>query len=97
MAVLVIAEVDGQTTAGYDGMLMAIEPALRTASGFIAHGAGPTPAGWRTFEVWDSAEDAARFYACWIHPRLPHGVRPHRTVVPLHRLIRAEDGAVATA
>lgn len=99
MAVLVIAEVDGQTTEGYDGMLSAIEPALRDARGFIAHGAGPGPRGWRTFEVWDTAEDAAAFFARHVHRHLPDGVRPHRTMVTLHRLIQADsfDRRAATA
>lgn len=88
MAVLVIADVDGQTTEGYDGMLTAIEPALRAAPGFIAHGAGPGAKGWCTFEVWETAEDATAFFARWVHPHLPEGVRPRRTLVPLHRLIQ---------
>lgn len=89
MAILVIAEVDGQTTEGYDGMLAAIESALRVAPGFIAHGAGPSAKGWHTFEVWDTAEDATAFFARHVHPHLPAGVRPRRTLVSLHRLIQA--------
>lgn len=89
MAVLVIAEVAGQTPEGYDGMLAVIEPVLRAARGFIAHGAGPSSRGWHTFEVWDTAEDATAFFAEHVHPHLPPGVRPRRTMVPLHRLIEA--------
>ena len=40
MAVLVIADVCGQTAQGYDGMLAVLEPLLEAAPGFIAHGAG---------------------------------------------------------
>ena len=39
MAVLVTAEVPGQTEAGYDGMRGMLEGALRTAPGFVSHSA----------------------------------------------------------
>jgi len=42
MAVLVIADVQGQTAEGYDGMLAALEADMKDAPGFIAHGAGPS-------------------------------------------------------
>ena len=89
MAVLVIAEVMNQTEQGYDGMLAVLSPALRQAKGFIAHGAGPTGDGWRTFEIWESQEDATRFFAKYIHPNLPEGVKPKRSLLELHSLIRA--------
>ena len=41
MAVLITAEVPGQTKEGYEGVLAAVGPLLRAAKGFIAHGAGP--------------------------------------------------------
>jgi hypothetical protein len=90
MAVLIIAEVQGQTQEKYDGMLAVLEPLLRQAEGFIAHGAGPSGDGWRTFEVWESSADATRFFAAHIHPHLPPGVKPARTLVELHRLILGE-------
>ena len=89
MAVLIVAEVKGQTQEKYDGMLAVLEPLLREATGFIAHGAGPSGDGWRTFEVWESQADATRFFAAYIHPNLPPGVTPARTLVELHRLILA--------
>jgi hypothetical protein len=87
MAVLVIAEVQGQTQEKYDGMLAVLEPALRQAKGFIAHGAGPAGGGWRTFEVWESQADATQFFARYIHPNLPAGITPRRTLVELHSLV----------
>lgn len=87
MAVLVLAEVPNQTVAGYDGMMAFLEPALKQAKGFIAHGAGPTPDGWRIFEVWESSDDATAFFASHIHPNLPPGVRPKRTLLELHHLV----------
>ena len=87
MAVLIIAEVEGQTEERYDGMLAAIGPALRAAKGFIAHGAGPAGDGWRTFEVWESSAEATRFFAEYVHPNLPEGIKPKRTLIELHSLI----------
>ena len=40
MAVLVTADVPGQTREGYDQMIAALGPALQQAQRFIAHGAG---------------------------------------------------------
>ena len=91
MAVLITAEVPGQTQEGYDGMIAALAPLLRTAKGFIAHGAGPlgNGQGWRSFEVWETQADATTFFAEHIHPRLPPGVKPQRTLLELHALIKA--------
>ena len=85
MAVLVIADVPGQTAEGYDGMLAALETELKEAPGFIAHGAGPSVDGWKTFEVWETLSEATRFFAGYVRPLLPEGVRPKRTIVELRR------------
>ena len=42
MAVLMTADVPGQTPEGYDGMLTVLSEPLRKAQGFIAHMAAPT-------------------------------------------------------
>ena len=88
MAVLITAEVPGQTKEGYEGMLAVLSPILQTAKGFIAHGAGPSGDGWRSFELWESQEDATQFFAKYIHPNLPDGVRPRRSILELHSLIK---------
>lgn len=90
MAVLVVANVSGQTSEKYDRLIEVLEPELRRAKGFIAHGAGPLGSSWQTFEVWDTVEDATRFFAVFVHPNLPEGVTPKRTVVELHALVRAQ-------
>jgi hypothetical protein len=90
MAVLVTAEVPGQTQEKYDQMLTVLGPLLRQAKGFIAHGAGPAGDGWRTFEIWETQEDATQFFAKYIHPNLPPDIKPKRTLLELHTLIRAE-------
>jgi hypothetical protein len=91
MAVLVTADVPGQTQEGYDRMIAALGPALQQAKGFIAHGAGPAGDGWRVFEIWESQADAAQFFAKHIHPNLPDGVKPKRSILELHSLIKASE------
>jgi hypothetical protein len=71
-------------------MLEVLAPALLQAKGFIAHGAGPVSDGWRSFEIWDTAEDATQFFAKYIHPNLPEGIRPKRTLLTLHSLVQAQ-------
>jgi hypothetical protein len=87
MAVLVIADVPGQTAEGYDGMLAALEIELKEAPGFIAHGGGPSVDGWKTFEVWQTLGEATRFFAGYVRPLLPDGVTPKRTIVELDALV----------
>ena len=89
MAVLVTADVPGQTQEGYDRMMTVLTPLLREAKGFIAHGAGPAGDSWRVFEIWESQEDATQFFAKYIHPNLPQGVTPKRSLLTLHSLVRA--------
>jgi hypothetical protein len=89
MAVLITAIVPGQTQEGYDHAMVTLRPLLDVAAGFIAHGAGMSPEGWRVFEVWESREQATAFFAAHIHPNLPPGVTPKRTYLELHSLVVA--------
>jgi hypothetical protein len=68
-------------------MMVGLRPLLEQAKGFIAHGAGPSPEGWRVFEIWDTQQDATAFFAKFIHPNLPPGVTPKRTFLELHSLV----------
>ena len=97
MAVLVIADVQGQTAEGYDHMLQALEADLKEAPGFIAHGAGPSVDGWKTFEVWASLGEATRFFAGYVRPLLPEGVTPKRTIVELDALVLGPLAALLQA
>ena len=90
MAVLVTSEVPGQTQEKYDQMLAVLGPVLRQTRGFIAHGAGRAADGWRTFEIWETQEDATQFFAKYIHPNLPEGITPRRTLLQLHSVVQAE-------
>jgi hypothetical protein len=88
MAVLVIADAIEQTDDNYDDRLERLRPALLEADGFIAHGAWPAGGdNWLTFEVWETAMDATRFFATYVRPELPPGVNPKRTLVELHALL----------
>jgi hypothetical protein len=87
MPVLITAVVPGQTEEGYDAMMAGLRPLLEQAKGFIAHGAGASPEGWRVFEIWDTQQDATTFFAEFIHPNLPPGVTPKRTYLELHSLV----------
>ena len=87
MAVLVTAEVAGQTTEGYDGMLGMLEGGLRAAPGFVLHSGHPIDGGWRILEVWRSKEEANAFFAKYVHPNLPPGIKPRRTFQELHSCV----------
>ena len=93
MAVLITATVPGQTQEGYDEAMKILRPLLNEAEGFIAHGAGMSPEGWRVFEVWESQEQATAFFAKHIRPNLPPDVTPQRTYLTLHSLVVAAVGA----
>jgi len=92
MAVFITALVPGQTIEGYDTAMGVLMPLLEQAEGFIAHGAGMSPEGWRVFEVWESQKQATDFFAKYIHPNLPPGVTPKRTYLELHNLMVARKG-----
>jgi hypothetical protein len=87
MPVLVTAEVQGQTQQGYDGMLNVLASALKQAPGFVLHTAHPIDGGWRIVEVWESQHDANQFFAKYVHPNLPSGIKPKRSVQALHGLV----------
>jgi heme-degrading monooxygenase HmoA len=88
MAVLVTADVQGQTEEIYDGMIAVLGDAIRQAKGFIAHFAVPSGNEWKVMELWETQDDANQFFAKHVHPNLPPGIKPKRSFQPLHSLIR---------
>jgi quinol monooxygenase YgiN len=88
MAVMITAEVKGQTQQGYDGILGMLADSLKKAPGFVLHTAHPVEGGWRVIEVWESDDDANQFFAKHVAPNLPPGIRPKRSVQELHGLVR---------
>jgi len=93
MAVLVMAEVPGQTTAGYDHILAALGDALTSAPGFLMNAGHEMNGSWRTIEVWESKQAADAFFAKHVRPNLPPGLHPKRVYQELHVLVTA-DGQV---
>ena len=87
MAVLITAVVPGQTQEGYEAAMLTLRPLLEQAKGFMGHGAGMSPEGWRVFEIWETQQEAAEFFAKYIHPNLPPGITPKRTYLQLHTLM----------
>jgi hypothetical protein len=78
--------------------MVILRPLLQQAKGFIAHGAGMSPEGWRVFEIWETQQEATAFFAKYIHPNLPPGVTPKRTYLELHSLMmQAVGGGAASA
>ncbi|MBC8163971.1 MAG: hypothetical protein H7Z42_22405 [Roseiflexaceae bacterium] len=90
MAVLIIGEVKGQTQAGYDGTMAAVGEILKQAPGHILHMSHATEDGWRVIEVWQSKAEATQWFATYVAPNLPPGVRPRRTFYTLHNLLTSE-------
>ena len=88
MPVLMTADVPGQSQADYDGMLAALGQAIQESKGFIAHFGAPSKNGWTCMELWETEDDANQFFAKFVHPNLPEGIKPKRSFVPLHSLIR---------
>jgi hypothetical protein len=89
MSVMMISEVSGQSAQGYDSMLALAGEALKQAPGFVMHVSHAVDGGWRIVEVWSSRQDATRFFAGHIAPKLPDGIRPKLTFQPLHSLLKS--------
>lgn len=87
MAVLVSAEVPGMAPDRYDPMFAALADRLKQAKGFIAHAAGMSDGVWRVMELWETAEDATKWFAENVQPNLPAGITPKRTLIELHNLV----------
>jgi hypothetical protein len=88
MPVMMTSEVAGQTPQGYEAMLQMLGDAMRRSPGFVMHTAYPVADGYRIVEIWNSREDAARFFSSHVAPRLPDGVHPKLTFQPLHGVLR---------
>lgn len=87
MAVLISTKVKGQTTAGYDSVLLAVREAIKAAPGFITHFAHPAEGEWLVYEVWQSKDEADKWFATYIVPNLPPGIHPKRSYQELHSVV----------
>lgn len=95
LTVIVVAEVPGQTEAGYNEMRDLLEVRIRRTEGFVLHTAYRTDGIWRVVEVWRSKAEADRFFAREVAPNLPPGVRPKRSVHEVHSLVTSSPEACA--
>ena len=66
MAICMIFDMPGVTQQQYDAILDALGARLGASpppeAGHLMHIAGPADGGWRVIEVWDSHDDASRFW-----------------------------------
>ena len=88
MAVVIMADVPGQTKQGYERSIAVLRDALQHAPGFIMHLGHEVDGGWRVIEVWESSKAAADWFAKAVRPNLPPEVKPQRHYQELHTLIR---------
>lgn len=72
-----------------EGMLANLAEPLRRSPGFIAVLTGPQPEGegWRVMEIWETTQDASRWFAEFVHPNLPPGIKPKRTYHELGAIV----------
>ena len=62
MAIGMVFDAKGVTQAQYDQVRKEVSPDNVLPKGMLHHSAGPTANGWCVVEVWDSPEDAAKFF-----------------------------------
>jgi hypothetical protein len=87
MPVFITGEVRGQTAQGFDGMMAKLLTHLQQSPGFISLSSHATEDGWRVMEVWESKTQSDQFFAKFVAPNLPSGIRPKRTAQVLHSVV----------
>ncbi len=88
MAVIAISDGFNLPEEAYAGMVAQLSEEIRSAPGFILHAGGPGHGGWSVIEVWESQEDADRWFNDTVKPNLPPGVDPPREIRQLHTVVR---------
>jgi hypothetical protein len=84
MAVIMRSERSGQTVQGHEGLFDTVRPTSKAEQGLALHASHPVGGGWRVIEVWETREDAARFFDTTIAPGLPEHFRPTLRFAALH-------------
>lgn len=99
MAILMKAEVTGQTREGYQQVFDTLAPVYASAPGFIGHFTHSTPDGWCVMDVWESRDHFQRFFGQHVIQRLPSTVRPKISFQELHDALttRAALSAASSA
>ncbi len=94
MAILMKAEVMGQTLEGYQAVFDALAPVYARTPGFIAHFSHPIEGGWCVMDVWESRERFERFFAEHVACMLNDDLRPKISFVALHDALALATHAV---
>ena len=76
MAVLMTAEVPGQTREGYQATVDVLREGIVKAPGFIMHMSAPSEDGWTVMEVWDRSRKPATGARITSRPRCARGSPP---------------------
>lgn len=90
MATGALFELPGFTQENYEAVLAAVgeEP----PDGSYFHISGPIDGGWRVIEVWDSEDEAQRFFQEQFVPALRalglDGPHPPRELWPVHNAMK---------
>ena len=71
MAVL-MTQIPGATKEMIDGLRPVLDQ-ITSAKGFIVHGNGPSPGGWRVTEMWDTQADFEAWFETSVKPAFPEG------------------------
>ena len=87
MAIIIIANVPGQTKEGYDSTLTPLREAIKKVPGFVMHCSHPSEDGWSVYEVWQSKADADAWFAKSVMPFLPPGIHPKRHYQELYSMV----------
>jgi hypothetical protein len=89
MAVLMTAQIPGGTKEMIDGMRPVLDH-IASAKGFIVHGNGPSPGGWRVTEMWDTQADFEAWFETSVKPAFPEGgPMPSITFDELNDVVKA--------
>jgi hypothetical protein len=84
VAILMKAEVFGQTQEGYQQVFDALAPLYAATPGFIAHLSHPIDGGWCVMDVWASREQFESFFSQHVACKLQDTVRPKISFQALH-------------
>jgi len=89
MAVLMTAQIPGGTKEMIDGMRPVLDD-ITSAKGFIVHGNGASPGGWRVTEMWDTQADFEAWFETSVKPAFPEGgPMPSITFDELNEVVKA--------